>query len=128
MTDQLKPIEADQPAEAVGEEAAGSLLDALLLALVSGVGPRARKALVDRFGSATAALDAMPSDLAAVEGIGPKLSGRIAAARREIDAEAVVADCRDRGIDILTEADPAYPRDAPRDPRSAGRAVRPRRD
>ena len=70
---------------------------------------RGRKALVDRFGSATAALDAMPSDLAAVEGIGPKLSQKVAAARRELDAQAVVADCRARGIDILTDADPAYP-------------------
>ncbi len=109
MTDQFKPIEADQPAGPLGDDAADPLLDALLLALVSGVGPRARKALIDRFGSATAALDAMPSDLAAVEGIGPKLSGRIAAARGELDAQTVVADCRARGIDILSDADPAYP-------------------
>ncbi len=63
------------------------LHDALQLALVAGVGPRLHKALRDRFGTATAVLDAAPSDLRSVEGIGPKLTERIAAARREIDAE-----------------------------------------
>jgi DNA processing protein len=45
-----------------------------------------------------------------VDGIGPKLTERIAAARREIDPGAVFATCRQHAIDILTEADPAYPR------------------
>ena len=40
-----------------------SLHDAVQLALVAGVGPRLHKALRDRFGTATAVLDAPPSDL-----------------------------------------------------------------
>lgn len=88
----------------------GALHDALLLALVAGVGPRLHKALRDRFATATAVLDAAPSDLRTVDGIGPKLTERIAAARREIDAGAVFVTCREHAIDILTSADPAYPR------------------
>jgi DNA processing protein len=86
-----------------------ALHDALQLSLVAGVGPRLRKALIERFGDATAVLDAAPSDLRAVEGIGPKLTDRIAAARREIDPSEVLATCRQHGIDILSDADPAYP-------------------
>ncbi len=77
--------------------------------MVAGVGPRLHKALRDRFGTAAAVLDAAPSDLRTVEGIGPKLTDRIAAARREIDPSEVLATCRQHGIDILSDADPAYP-------------------
>jgi DNA processing protein len=97
------------PAAAADEPMPASLVDGVLLSLVSGVGPRLRRALVERFGSASAALDAAPSDLGEVEGIGAKLAGRIALARRELDAQAVLADCRQRGIDLLTDADPTYP-------------------
>jgi DNA processing protein len=101
----------DRPLTAgLDETGPGTLLDALQLALVAGVGPRLHKALRDRFGSATAVLDAAPSDLRSVEGIGPKLTERIAAARREIDPGAVLATCREHAIDILTDADPVYPR------------------
>ncbi|HTU24580.1 MAG TPA: DNA-processing protein DprA [Pirellulales bacterium] len=97
-------------ATATGSAADGALLDALQLALVPGVGPRLHRALRDYFGSATAVLDAAPSELRGVEGIGPKLTERIAAARREINAEAVLADCRGHAIELLSRADAAYPR------------------
>jgi DNA processing protein len=110
VTDQLKPSDGEQTAEVDGDRAAAaSLHDALQLAMVSGIGPRIRKALLERFGSATAVLDAAPSDLAAVEGVGPKRAKEIVAARREIDADAVLVECRQNGIDVLVDADPAYP-------------------
>lgn len=86
------------------------LLNALRLALVSGVGPRIRQALLERFGTAEAVLAAAPDRLREVPGVGPKLVRKIAAARREIDAEGVVAQCRRRGVSIWVESDPVYPR------------------
>jgi DNA processing protein len=87
-----------------------TLVETLRLALVSGVGPILRKSLLDRFGTPSAVLEAPLSDLRNVPGIGPKLATRIAAARTEIDAEAELALCRERGVTVITEQDPAYPR------------------
>jgi DNA processing protein len=89
---------------------ADELVDAVRLALVSGVGPRHRQDLLARFSSPTAVLAASTADLQSVGGIGPKIAVRIAAARQEIDAEAELALAAEHGIDVLTEADDAYPR------------------
>ena len=89
---------------------ADTLANALQLALVSGVGPRLRKALLDRFGAAEAVLAAAPSQLREVPGIGPKLAHRLAAARDEVDVAQVLATCRQHAIQILSDTDPAYPR------------------
>lgn len=86
------------------------LIDTLRLSLIPGVGPRTRQKLLERFGSPAAVLAARPSDLRDVEGVGPKLCEKIAAACEELDAEAEIALCREHGIAILTLADPAYPR------------------
>ena len=86
------------------------LVDTLRLSLVSGVGPRIRKALLERFGSARAVLMAAPSELREVHGVGPKLMRSIAEADHAIDVEAEIALCREHGIDILTEAHTDYPR------------------
>ena len=87
-----------------------ALMDAVRLSLVSGVGPILRKALIDRFGSATQVLNAAMSDVREVQGFGPKLAKAIAAARSEIDAEREIAICRDKHVQIVTDQDPAYPR------------------
>ena len=86
------------------------LVDTLRLSLIPGVGPRIRKALLERFGTSRAVLAAAPSELAEVYGVGPKLTHNIVAADHEIDVEAEIALCREHGIDILTEAHAAYPR------------------
>jgi DNA processing protein len=86
------------------------LIDAIRLSLVSGVGPILRKALIERFGTASAVLSAAMSDLREVPGIGPKTARAIAGAKNEIDAEREIAVCRDKGVSILTQGDPAYPR------------------
>jgi DNA processing protein len=86
------------------------LVDNLRLSLVSGVGPLLRKALLDRFGSAGAALAAAKDELQCVDGIGPKTAARIVAARDEIDAEAELKLAAENGIDVLIEADANYPR------------------
>ncbi len=88
----------------------GELIPALRLALVSGVGPRIRQALLERFGSPEAVFAAAPSQLREVPGVGPKLMGKITAAEREIDVEAEIARCDRHGIAICTESADGYPR------------------
>jgi DNA processing protein len=86
------------------------LVDSLRLTLVSGVGPRIRHALLERFGSPRAVLTAARSQLREVPGVGPKLTERIAMAGDEIDVEAQIALCREHHLAILTESHCGYPR------------------
>ncbi len=101
------------------------LIDTLRLSLVFGVGPRTRKALLERFGTARAVLAAAMSELREVQGVGAKLAHAIADAD-QIDAEGEVALCREHGIDILTESNRRLSAPAARDSRPARRAVRAR--
>jgi DNA processing protein len=96
--------------EATSEPTDADLADALLLSLVPGVGPRLQRALLDRFGTPTAALNAAPSELRGVASIGPKVAAAIVAARREIDVAAELQRCREQGVAILTPSQAAYPR------------------
>jgi DNA processing protein len=80
------------------------------LALVSGIGPRHRQQLVEKFGSPVAVLSASKDTLQTVDGIGPKLAARIAAACDEIDAEGELRLAAEHGLDVLTEAHDQYPR------------------
>ncbi len=86
------------------------LIDLLRLELIPGVGPRTRKALLERFGTPRAVLQAAPSQLREVPGIGPKMIEKLMAARCMVDVEAELACCRANGIEILTERHAAYPR------------------
>lgn len=86
-----------------------SLRATLRLALVSGVGPLTRRALLERFGSAEAVLNAPPSQLMEVSGVGPQLSRRIAAARREINVDDELRVCAEHAIRVIVEADADYP-------------------
>ncbi len=93
-------------AESIDEE----LADTLRLALIPGVGPRVRQTLLERFGSPRAVLDAAPSELRRVKGVGPKLSSNISAADEQIDVEQEIALCREHGVAILGESHDQYPR------------------
>ncbi len=83
--------------------------DELRLALVNGVGPLTRRALLSAFGTAAAVFDATVAQLSTVVGVGPKLSSRLAAARDMIDVADEVRVCREHGIRILMESDADYP-------------------
>jgi DNA processing protein len=85
------------------------LLAELRLSLVPGVGPRIRGRLIERFGSARAALEAPPSELRAVEGVGPKLLASLVAAATSTAAEAELAVCREKAIQILPQSHADYP-------------------
>jgi DNA processing protein len=86
------------------------LIDMLRLSLIPGVGPRTRIALLEQFGSPAGVLAAAPSQLRSVKGIGPKMLDRILKADDEVNVQEVIESCRQKGIDILTEAHPDYPR------------------
>lgn len=92
------------------QHSAEELADTLLLSLISGVGPKLRQSLLERFGTPTAVLAAAPSELRSVPGIGPKLAGAILRARQEIDVAAEIELCRRHDVAIVTQADASYPR------------------
>ncbi|MCA9188823.1 MAG: DNA-processing protein DprA [Pirellulaceae bacterium] len=87
-----------------------ALLDSLCLSLIPGIGPTIRRALVERFGSATAVLDASVAELTEVPGVGMTTARAIADGRQAIDARRRWQWCVDRGIRILTIDMPTYPR------------------
>jgi DNA processing protein len=99
----------DRAADASQADAQQALRAELRLSMVPGVGPRIRRALVERFGRADLVLAAAPSDLRAVEGVGPKLVQAIADAEATCDVDAELALCHEHGISILTDGDPRYP-------------------
>jgi DNA processing protein len=80
------------------------------LALVPGVGPRIRQALLERYETPARVLSAPAGELRQVPGVGAKLSAAIAQARAEIDAEAELVRCRTHDITVLTERSETYPR------------------
>ncbi len=102
----IRMNDSARPPDGSAEE----LADALLLSLVSGVGPKTRQALLERFGAPAAVLAAAPSELRSVSGVGPKLASAIVRARQEIDVAAEIELCRQRQVAIVAQNDPAYPR------------------
>ena len=87
-----------------------ALRDTLTLCLIPGVGPRTRHALLERFTTADAVLAAPRDELRQVPGVGHELSSRIVRARQDIDVDREIRICQQHDVDIITEADPGYPR------------------
>jgi DNA processing protein len=85
------------------------LLDLMRLNLIAGIGPRLQSLLTARFGSPAGILSASGSDLLSVDGVGPKLSAALSAARDSQEAARELQRCRDSGIRLLTRAAPEYP-------------------
>ena len=92
----------DDPSESPSDE----LLDSLRLSLISGIGPRTRRALLERFGTSSDVLAAAPSSLREVVGVGPKLVEKIVSAEREVDPRREIEICRENGISILMHPEP----------------------
>jgi DNA processing protein len=86
------------------------LIATIRLAMVPGVGPATRRALLEVFGSAGEVLAASASRLREVPGVGPTLARRIVAACEEIDAEGQLRLCHESGLQLLTDQSPEYPR------------------
>lgn len=98
--------ESSQPTEA----SARQRHDAIRLALVPGIGPRLLEALLQRFGSPTAVLNAAPSELRSVPRVGPKLTQAISQAAEMIDVESLLETCRRLQVSVLLMDDGAFPR------------------
>src|SRR5947199_9833333 len=86
-----------------------ALRDLLCLTMISGVGPHTGRALLERFGTATAVLGASVSALRDVAGVGTKLAERVSRARREADAAGERERWRRSGGTVVPRGHPAYP-------------------
>lgn len=114
-TSETEPVSpsAGQGAEAkvaLAPELSEELAAELRLCLTPGVGPRTRQALLARFGSASGVFAAAPSDVAGVEGVGPKLCRALSAARRDVNVEEELRVCQEHRITPLLHSQPSYPR------------------
>jgi DNA processing protein len=87
-----------------------NLRDRLCLSMVSGVGPLAMQRLLAHFSSPAAVLAASPDELQCVPGIGTTLAKRITKAHDEINVDEQLRIAAEHNIDILTPADPRYPK------------------
>lgn len=74
----------------MAEELTAELRDLLALTLVPGLGPRLTAALLTRFGSASAAVNASEYDLSQVTHIGSKLARSFSEAMQSINVEAEI--------------------------------------
>jgi DNA processing protein len=81
---------------------------ALRLCLISGVGPRLRVALLERFTTAADIFAASVAELREVPGVGPKLAHAILAAG-EVAVQSEISICHERQVQILLAEDPQYP-------------------
>lgn len=81
----------------------------LQLALTPGVGGVLFRALLERFGSAEAALAASEAELASVPGFGPKRSADVARARDAVDVDAELSRAADCGVRVIVWGADDYP-------------------
>jgi DNA processing protein len=87
-----------------------TLLAHVRLSCVPGVGGLLRKRLLERFGSPQGVFAASGDELSQVERVGPKLVALIPEIGRSQLAEETIALCRQRGVGIMLEGSPSYPR------------------
>lgn len=86
------------------------LFDTLRLILVSGVGPKIRKALLTRFETPEAVLAASEEELLSVSGVGSKLAREIRHADLTTNPTEELELCNANGITLLPDYDERYPR------------------
>src|SRR5437762_10050453 len=91
------------------EALSAELRDLLALHLVPGLGPRLTSALLERFGSAAAALKATAEQLQEIPHIGFKLSQSLSAAMRRLDVAAELELIAKEGVRLLARGGPDYP-------------------
>ena len=83
--------------------------DLLTLSLVPGIGPRLTAALLERFGSAAAALHASADQLCEVPYISPRLAELLTQALTRSDATAELERIDRHGVRLIALGTPDYP-------------------
>jgi DNA processing protein len=83
--------------------------DLLTLRLVPGIGSRLTAALLERFGSATAVLQAPIDQLAAVPHLNQQVAERIRRAMDRADLDAEVARMQEKRVTLLHKGESPYP-------------------
>ena len=81
----------------------------LTLSLTPNLGPRKIKLLIEHFGDAQKVLAASAKELAAAEGIGPKIIEALLESKNSQRAEKELTRAQKLGITIVTLNDPNYP-------------------
>ncbi|MCH2213382.1 MAG: DNA-processing protein DprA [Fuerstiella sp.] len=85
-----------------------SLIAAIMLSRVPGLGPRLTTVLLDRFGSAGAVLQQPREILLQINGLGPAVADRIVQSDR-CDALQYLKRCSESGVDLYQSCDEQYP-------------------
>jgi DNA processing protein len=93
----------------MSDELPAEVRDLLTLHLVPGVGPRLTAALLERFGSVAAVLQAPAAALQEVPYVGPRLADALAAARQQTDVDREIARMRQCGVRLVVLGTPEYP-------------------
>ena len=86
-----------------------TLIDALTLHLVPGIGPRTMEVLLAAFGSPAGVLARREEDLLRVEGVGPKLARAIRDAAGSDAARRELERCRELNASVLSRGGGGYP-------------------
>lgn len=85
------------------------MIAAVQLSMVPGIGPLIQRSLFERFGSATAVLQASATELRQVNGIGTRLCSAIQRSRRS-DVIEEIKRCQSNGIRVVHQQADEYPR------------------
>ena len=83
--------------------------DLLTLSLVPGIGPRLTAALLERFGTAAAALRASIAELSGIPYITPRLAESIQQALQRCDTAAELERVEKHGVHLIALGSPEYP-------------------
>jgi len=86
------------------------ILDNVLLSMVEGIGARTYQRLRERFGNATAILNASRSDLSGFDFLKPDTLVQLTSARNRLDPTHIVELCERDQVDILSLGDEQYPK------------------
>lgn len=81
----------------------------LALSLIPGIGPRLQAQLMDHFGTAAAVLQQSADQLTKVAGIGTQTAMQITSGDHQQSAVAMLQQCRQNGVHLLTKGGPRYP-------------------
>ena len=110
----LGDMESDLFSDLPNEQTDVSAIDddtrsTLKLSMLPGLGPRTLTALLDRFQTPNAVLEASDSQLASIRGVGQKLIRTIRTATDYVDVDSIVGWCMDNDVSIVRRGCDGFP-------------------